>query len=253
MHGVRLLALSGLVLLTGVFPAWAEELVVSAAVSLRPVLAEAAKEFEQSNPGVRVQLNLAAQGVLIAQLQAGAPADALITADPQAMEQARGLGLIETATVRELSANTLVLAVPAGRGLAISSLEDLASPAVKRVALGNTETTAIGAYVKKLLEERGLWAKVEPKVLIGQTIMQVAAYVDKGEADAGFLFATEVLGRERTIQVPLVLGGASHFTTVAALVAASQKQRQAQGFLDFLASPQIQALFRKYGFTPVGQ
>ena len=84
--GAALLGLATVVLSA---PARAQTLTVSAAASLTNVLRELAPKFEAARPGVKLQFNFAASGVLIQQIAQGAPVDVFISADEETM--ARGI------------------------------------------------------------------------------------------------------------------------------------------------------------------
>jgi len=67
---------------------------VSAAASLTDAFKDIAADFEKSNPGVNVELNLASSGSLRLQIEAGAPIDVFASASQKHMDILAGNGLI---------------------------------------------------------------------------------------------------------------------------------------------------------------
>ncbi|HZV91845.1 MAG TPA: molybdate ABC transporter substrate-binding protein, partial [Caldimonas sp.] len=91
----------------------AADVTVSAAASLTNAFKEVGAAFEQAHPGVEVQLNFAASGVLLQQIARGAPVDVFASADQQTMNQAGQRHLVMAATRVDFASNSLVVIVPA--------------------------------------------------------------------------------------------------------------------------------------------
>ncbi|MEO7386026.1 MAG: extracellular solute-binding protein, partial [Gammaproteobacteria bacterium] len=70
------------------------ELIVSAASSLTDAFQSISAAYEASHPGSKVVLNFAASGVLLQQIDSGAPVDVLATADVETMDQAEAKALL---------------------------------------------------------------------------------------------------------------------------------------------------------------
>lgn len=232
-------------------PAYADqELIVSAAASLTNALKEVAGQFEKTYPGAKIVCNFAASGPLLQQIAQGAPVDVFASADQKTMNQAQEKGLIVPASRKNFVSNTLVLIAPEKSSLPLVDLENLASPEVKRVALGNPETVPVGRYTQEALTKVGLWETLKPKFIYGESVRQVLDYVSRGEVDAGFVFATDAAIAKGKVKMMAGVQGHQPIIYPVALVAASQKKALAQSFLDFILSPAAQEIFKRYGFGP---
>lgn len=232
-------------------PAYAgQELIVSAAASLTNAFPEIGKLFEKQHPGTKIIFNFAASGPLLQQIAQGAPVDVFASADQQTMNQAQEKGLIVPASRKNFVSNTLVLITPEKSGLPLAGPKDLASPEVKRVALGNPETVPVGRYTREALVNMGLWDQLSPKFILGESVRQVLDYVSRGEVDAGFVFATDAAIGKGKVKTVTGVQGHQPIIYPVALVGASQKQALAQSFVDFILSPPAQEIFKKYGFGP---
>lgn len=227
------------------------ELVVSAASSLRDALAELDSVFQRAHPGVVVRLNTAASGVLEQQIRNGARVDVFIAAAEAPMDALARANLVEEGTRRAVAGNALVLAVPAGAGgLSVRSLDDLARPDVRRVALGEPASVPAGAYAAEALRVLGVWAAVEPKAIYAQNVRQVLTYLERGEVDAGLVYRTDAVGSAR-VRVVAQAPEDSHrpIRYPAAVVAGTAQPAAARAYLAFLAGAEARAVFTRHGFT----
>lgn len=168
-------------------------LVVFAASSLRDVFSALGADFERAHPGVRVTFNFAGTQELRTQIEHGAAADVLASADLGHMDALARAGRVIDPKV--FTKNRLVLVVARERAAAIRTLADL--PGAERVVIGGPEVP-IGRYTLQVLERAGsilgtdFRARVEAKVVSRElNVRQVLAKVRLGEADAGFVYRTD--------------------------------------------------------------
>ncbi len=225
-----------------------QELIVSAAASLTNALKEVALQFEKAHPGTKVVCNFAASGVLLQQMDKGAPVDVFAAADQKTMNQAQEKKLIVLGTRKNFVNNRLVLIVPRDSKLTISGLKDLTGPQVKRVAVGNPATVPAGRYTKEALEKAGLWDKLSPKFILAESVRQVLDYVSRGEVDAGLVYSTDAAIAEGKVKVIQMVTEHEPIFYPIAVTAASAKKNLAESFVDFVLSPVAQEIFSKFGF-----
>ena len=154
------------------------ELNVFAAASLTEAFTELGERFTAEHPGVTVAFNFAGSNDLVTQLQQGAPADVLATADAGNMEEAASL----TGAPQAFAGNELVIAVEPGNPEGISGLADLAGEDLK-VVLAAPEVPA-GKYAQEALAKAGV--TVQP-VSLEVSVKGVVTKVSLGEADAGIV------------------------------------------------------------------
>ncbi len=218
------------------------ELTVYAAASLKAAFDELETQFEARHPSLEL-LPVVYDGssTLAAQLIEGAPADVFAAADENSMTKVTDAGL---ATGPQLFAtNTLVLVMPAGNPAEVEDLSDLADDSVT-VVLCAPEVPC-GAASETLLSNAGL--AVSPASL-EQNVTAVLTKVAAGEADAGLVYATDVLGRPDVES--LVPPGAAEVVNrypIAAL-ADSANPDAAEAFVDFVLSEPGQEVLARHGF-----
>ena len=158
--------------------------VVFAAASLAAPLEALAAEIE-ADGDVEVELNLAGSQQLIAQLQQGAPADVIATADPESMAAAREAGLTQGQTTT-FAVNALTLVVRPGNPEKVRQLSDLARSGL-RVAVASPEVPA-GRYAQEAFAKAGVEVRPATEEL---SVKGVVTKVQLGEADAGVVYVTD--------------------------------------------------------------
>ena len=225
-----------------------QELVVSAAASLTNAFGDVGKQFEASNPGVKVIFNFAASGALLQQIDKGAPVDVFASADQKTMDQAKEKNLILSETRKDFVSNGLVLIVPIDSKLALKGVRDLADPKIVRIALGNPETVPAGRYTQEVLTSTGLWEALRSKFIYAENVRQALDYVGRGEVDAGFVFATDAAIAKDKVQVAAVAEGHTPIRYPVAVIAGTKKKDLAQRFIDFLLASEGQGILSRYGF-----
>lgn len=227
----------------------AQQLTVSAAASLTDAFKELGSRFEATKPGATLRFNFAASGVLLQQIQQGAPADVFASADQETMDRAAAQKLIDAGTRRDFAANTLVLVEPVKEGVGIRSLQQLSDAAVKRIAIGKLATVPVGRYTRQSLDAANLWTALEPKFVQADNVRQVLDYVARGEVEAGFVYRTDAALMSDRVRIALTAGGHTPVTYPVAVVAESRQQALARDFVAFLSSDAAQQVLSRYGFA----
>jgi molybdate transport system substrate-binding protein len=228
----------------------AQDLTVSAAISLKDALNEIVTSFERENPGTTVNLNLGASGDLQRQIEGGAPVDVFVSAATSNMDVLSSRGGIDPRTRRDVTCNKLVVITPADASAsAPTTLEDLAR--AEHIAIGNPKTVPAGQYARQALESAGLWLSLQPKLVFAENVRQALEYVARGEAQAGFVYVTDAAVLSDEVRVAFDVDPASYKPIVypAAVVAGSRERELARKFVEFLTSPAATAALEKQGFT----
>ncbi len=245
-----LLALA-FVLLTG--PALAAEPVkVFAAASLRESMTAAGAAYTKQT-GAPVTFSFAGSNAIARQIEQGAPADVVVTADAEWMDWLSERRLIQAPTRKALLGNTLVLIAPAGSAtkLTIRKGFQLAQALGSgRLALADPAVPA-GRYGRAALGSLGVWDSVAAKTAPAADVRAALAYVARGEAPLGIVYATDAKA-EPKVRVVAIFPAASHDRIVyPAAAVAGTKNSQAVAFLRFLQGAQAKAIFRDAGFNPL--
>jgi molybdate transport system substrate-binding protein len=247
------LILPCLVLLSALPATAAERITVFAAASLQESLDTVAARWTERS-GQPVVISYAASSALARQIEQGAPADVFVSADLEWMDYLQARRLVDPATRVSLARNRLVVIAPAATGPAVLGLEAGGLRAALgpsgRLALAETTGVPAGRYARQALEALGLWQAVADRRAEADNVRAAMAFVARGEAPLGIVYATDALA-EPKVRVVADIPATSHAPIVypAARIAAARAAR-ADAFLRFLSGPEARAVFERAGFDP---
>jgi molybdate transport system substrate-binding protein len=216
---------------------------VDAAASLKTTFDQIAAQFEQAHPGVAVSISYDGSAVLATQILAGAPVDVFASADTKNMARVTKPKLIEQEPI-EFATNTLQIAVAAGNPKKISTLKDLAGPGLN-VDLCATAQPC-GAAAQTALAAAGV--TLTP-VSSEQNVTAVLTKVESGDADAGLVYRTDVLGaagKVTGVDFPQAAKAVNHYPIGA--LANSDNLATAEAFIAFVTGAKGQHILANAGF-----
>ena len=240
------------------FPDEGGELHIMAAASLTDAFGEMEQMLEERHPGLDITIETAGSQTLVTQLQAGAEADILATANDAWMDTARDSGLIDGEPVA-FAENRLVIAAPAHNPAGIESINDLAGDGIslilagEDVPAGTYARDAICAHAASTSHADDFLTRLDRNIVSEEPdVRHVLAKLVLGEADAGIVYASDVAAAELS-GTPLTLielpeGIAAPVTYPIAPVAGGHTDL-ALAFIGFTLSDDGQAILKQYGFA----
>jgi molybdate transport system substrate-binding protein len=167
--------------------------IVLAAASLTEVLPRIASEASYS---------FGSSNSLAEQIRRGAPFDVYVSASPTYTQ-----ALFREQLTRKpvaFATNSLVVIVPRANPAKIKTVFDLAKrPKLKLVVAG--PKVPIGLYTREVLKRLGLLKVLKKTVSLEPDVKGIVGKVALGEADAGFVYRTDVTpvaSRARAIPIP---------------------------------------------------
>lgn len=224
-------------------------LLISAAASLKDSLEEVKQSYQKIKSKVTVNYNFGASGTLQQQIENGAPADVFISAAQKQMNELQQKNLILPETRRNLLTNSIVLVVPKDSNT-VSNFRSLASPKVKRIAVGEPRSVPVGQYTEEIFKNLGILEQLKPKFTYGNSVRNVLAAVESGNADAGVVYATDA---KISNQVKVVETAAANLHSPVvypiAVLKNSKNVADAKEYAQFLTSTNARSIFTKYGFV----
>jgi molybdate transport system substrate-binding protein len=235
------------------------EVTIFAAASLKAAFTEMGTNYEANHTGVKLKFNFDGSANLKTQLLNGATADVFASADRKNLDAVAAADLITNSTVQTFAKNRLVVIVPAVNTAGVSSLPDLARSGIK-IVIGDT-SVPIGNYTRTFLKSitnsssdyTDYQAKVMANVVSQESaVNNIVTKVSLGEADAGVVYTTDAAGAGTQVtQIPIV----DAYNVIAVYpigeVATTAHPTEASGFIDYVMSPEGQAVMAKYGFITV--
>jgi molybdate transport system substrate-binding protein len=166
---------------------------VLAAASLTEVLPRIERDATYSFAG---------SNQLAQQIRLGAPFDVFLSASPNYTQDLYHDGLVRKPVA--FATNSLVIIVPRSNPAHIRTVYDLARrPKLRLVVAG--PAVPIGLYTRQVLKRLGMLRVLKETVSLEPDVKGIAGKVALGEADAGFVYATDVppiASRARAIRIP---------------------------------------------------
>jgi molybdate transport system substrate-binding protein len=219
---------------------------VFAATSLTGAFTEMKEPFEAENPRLTVDFNFAASSALVRQVEAGAAADVVVTADAATMQSLVDLGdVAETAVVAR---NRLIMVVERGNPHGIGELADLARAGL--VVVLCAPEVPCGRLAADALRTAGV--RVRPASL-EENVGAVAAKVLLGEADAGIVYVTEARAKAEQLDAVAIDRAADPSLEAVypeAVTRGAENAPGARAWVDFTLSGEGQAILARHGFLP---
>lgn len=225
-----------------------DELLISAASSLTEAMQAAEIEFRKEHPEIELVFNYGSSSKLRNQIQQGAPADLLLSASIEDMEQLSNDGLLIEETNQNFARNRLVLA--SAEKLGGSDLKKILQGTEKVIAVGEPESVPVGSYTKEALTRLGLWEEIKGKLIFAKDARQVLSYVESGNAEMGFVYSSDArlsTTIETIIEMPK---NGKEIVYPAAMIKGTGNPQGAEYFLEFLLSDEGQKLLGSFGFAP---
>lgn len=224
------------------------ELTVFAAASLQPAFEPLSEAFAKEHPGVTFTFSFDGSSVLATQILSGAPADVFASADTANMlkvtEAELNLGIPVIFATSEL-----VIAVAPGNPLGITSLADLAKPGADGAdptVVMCAEEVPCGAASRTLLNRDGVTLTPASEE---QNVTAVLTRVRNGEADAGLVYASDVLRADGEVEGVTIAGAEEAAGSYLAVpLNGSSHALEASAFIDFLRSDEARTLLTELGF-----
>jgi molybdate transport system substrate-binding protein len=224
-------------------PALQGDITVFAAASLTDAFTQIGKDFEAANPGVHVTFNFAGSSTLAEQVNQGAPADVLATADESNMQKTTDAGSV-TATAETFAKNELEIATPPGNPKSLTGLTDFGNA---DLLLGLCDAAVpCGKFGLQALTNAGVTPSIDTTA---PDVRSLLTQVEAGELDGGIVYVTDVMSAgDQVTGVEIPEDQNVIATYPIAPVAASSHADVAAAFIAYLLSDAGQQTMAGYGF-----
>ena len=227
-----------------------DPITVLAAASLTNVMQEIGKTY-QAETGKRVVFSFAGSMILAKQIEASAGADLFIAADTESMDYLDRKNLIARTTRTNLLGNSLVLIAPADSKIALRIAPGFALATALgsgRLALATPDSVPAGRYGKAALTALGVWDGVKDRLAQGEDVRATLAYVARGEAPLGIVYATDAKV-EPKVRIIGTFPESSHEPIVYPAALTRGAKPDAARLLDYLRTAGPRAVFTRAGFS----
>jgi molybdate transport system substrate-binding protein len=226
-------------------------IVVSAAASTKEAVEALCDEFSKASRA-DVRVNAGASNTLANQILNGAPADIFFSANTKWASEIEKANLALD-SVRLLT-NSLVIVVPQRNPGNVRAPRDLLGDRVKIIALAG-ENVPAGMYANQALTKLELLKPLTDakKIVRGQDVRSALSFVERGEAEAGIVYSTDVR-MASSLKVSHEFDSKLHDEIVYVLVLLKHSGEEGLAkklYLD-LQSPEAMKVYEKFGFSRIG-
>ena len=222
-------------------------LLVYSGAGLKKPMTEIAEVYKEKT-GVDIEYVFAGSSQLLGQIELSGKGDVFIVGAIKAYEKAQEKDFV--GEYKTVAYHNPVIGVPKGNPAGIEKLEDLAKPGVK-VILGDEEANAIGMTTQKIIEKHNLQGINENVVSKTPTVNELIVHLVAGDADAAIITEDSGFGNEdiELISIPEEMN-IPQILPIGSLKA-TEHEKEAEDFVNFVSSDEGKAIFEKYGFPPV--
>lgn len=226
----------------GAAPAMAETVSVAVAANFTATAEQLAAAFT-AQTGDEVVLSFGATGGLYAQISQGAPFEILLAADAARPAKAIAEGLAAAGSNFTYAVGRLALYSTTIQVSGAAALDG----SFDRLAIADPAAAPYGAAAVEVLKALGKYDAVAARLVIGENISQTLQFVETGNAELGFVAASQVVGKDFAWIVPEGLH--QPIRQDAVLLKTGQSHKAAVAFLQFLRSDVAIAIIEAAGYS----
>ena len=225
---------------------------IAADPSLKPAFQDLVPMFEKEQ-GMTVRLIYGPSTTLRRQIERGAPFDVFF-ATVDEVQKLHSKGLTVSGGTAVCAQTRLVLVMSNVSPATSISFRELMSNRVRRIAIGNPKTSALGEITARALKTLDPAYKTRLPLLHGEHSGEIVNLVHAGKADVGIVYRVDAINSGQVwiideapagMYVPVQFGHAVVSTRGEEALQATKQ------FIDFMMSPRIQKLLLQYGFDAV--
>ena len=224
---------------------------VAAAADLKFAFDEIVDLLATEHPDLDVTVTYGSSGQFVQQIRNGAPFDIYLSADRAYVQDLVDDGLADPGEVFDYAIGRLVAWYPGATDSSVT-VDRLADPSVRSVAIANPEHAPYGRAAMAALDSLGLRADVEPKLVLGENVSQAAEFARTGNADAAIVALSLVLAdpvRDVGAWVEVPLDAYPTLEQAGTVLAEAEHPDAARLVRDTMLGDAGRAILAEYGFS----
>jgi len=225
-------------------------LTIATAANVQFAMEELIREFK-TQTGIDATSVVSSSGKLTAQIMEGAPYDLLVSANMKyptyLQEQGEAVG-----SVSVYAYGTLVAWSMTGQSLRVTP-EYLVEGGISKIAIANPKNAPYGEQAINYFKHYGVFEKVEPLLVYGESIAQTNQYIISKAAEVGLtaksvVLSPEARGKGRWLELPHSSYAPIEQGVVITRYGNEHHTKESLAFFTFLFSETAQEIFSKYGY-----
>ena len=232
----------------------AESLLVAVASNFRPAMEMLHPRFE-ARSGHSLSVSYGSTGRHYAQIVNGAPFDMFLAADAERPMRLEVEGIAVPGSRFTYAHGILVLwrpGAPSGFGLgadfpAEAWKDGLVLRDFRFLAIANPATAPYGRAAEQVLRRLELWQDLQPRLVRGENVGQVFAFVRSGQADLGFIAGSQLT--EMDVQSAVWHVPPDYYDPIVQQAVVLKDSAAARELADFLRGHEARAVIAAHGYS----
>jgi len=229
--------------------AQADEVSVAVAANFTAPMQKIAAAFEKDT-GHKMVASFGSTGKFYAQIKNGAPFELLLAADDETPAKLVKEGAGVAGSQATYAIGKLVLWSPKP-GVVDGAGEVLKKGAFEHLALANPKLAPYGAAAMEAMKALGVYAALEPKVVMAENITQAYQFASSGNAQLGFVALSQVL-KDDKIDGSVWLVPQNLYQPIrqdAVVLMPGKAKPAAEALLKYLKGDAARAVIKSYGYS----
>ncbi len=219
---------------------------IAAASDLEKAFTELGKEF-QTRTKIAPEFTFGSSGLLSKQIEQGAPFFLFAAANKEFAEAAVKAGRCDGSSAQLYARGRIVVWTASG-GPAPLKLADLANPEFKRISIANPEHAPYGRAAKQALEKAGIWAEIEPRIVLGDNIQATMLYAKERNVDAAVVALSLAVVNDGGTSLAIDPSMHDPLDQQLVVCGTGEEADAARQFSEFVMSREGREVMSRYGF-----
>lgn len=226
----------------------ADEIRVAVATNFMATMNDLVAQFGEQS-GHDVLVSFGSTGNHYAQIKNGAPFEAFFSADAERPRLLEEEGVAVAGSRFTYAVGRLVL-WSRQAGYVDADGRVLERGAFRFLSIANPELAPYGAAAREVLMARGVWARLQGRLVQGQDVGQAYSFVYTGNAELGFVAYSQLKQPGALIEGSFWLVPESLHAPIEQQAVLMRDVPAARAFVEFTKSPAALAIIRSYGYGP---
>jgi len=222
------------------------EIRVAVATNFTAPIEELVVRFKQQT-GNKVVPVFGSTGKHYAQIKNGAPFDAFFAADAARPKRLEDDSTAVPGSRFTYAIGRLILWSPR-TGLVDSAGAVLGQDKFHYLALPNPVLAPYGRAAQQVLEKRGLWDRLQSRIVRGENIGQTYQFIKSGNAELGFVACSQVMPPGQLIVGSYWVVDSSLYNPIEQQCVLLNDNPVARAFLEYVRSDEAKELIRGFGY-----
>jgi molybdate transport system substrate-binding protein len=228
----------------------ADQTYVAVAANFTDAAKEIAMAFKATS-GHEAVLSFGSTGTLYTQITQHAPFEVLLSADDERPAKAVREGFGVAGSTFTYAVGKLVLWSKTAS--VVTGEETLKGDTFAKLSIANPAAAPYGEAAIETLKRLDLYARLEPRIVQGNSIGQAFQFIDTGNAEVGFVALSQLAGRNEGSRWLVPENLYTPILQDAVLLKRGADSEAAKAFLAFLKGPQAKAIIERFGYGSVAE